>query len=490
MCADLMMPVVPVRRAARFARASLLAVAAFMAFAAPQGAGAQTASFDDLRALRFYISQNDSAATQAELRRLRTAFPDWRPPSDLNQLLAVQAQPGVDEGEIWARIERRDYAAARRLIDEGRGRVAGWTPSADMLRVLETNEAQDSFDAAVASRDAGQAIAIARRSPVLMTCERINNAWLLADMYVLAGQKPAALTTWNNTLQSCTSYAQMETTLQKASAVAAPTELRALFDTARAANRGASGQLDRLWADLTGGSVPQASAQGQAPAAAATPQPAPQQPAPQQAAAPMPGGAPVRAMNLNLPLTGDGRLAEARRLKEQEQFARCLAATPNPRSMDVLYERSWCAYSHDRPTEALVGFTQAARVGDRLGPNVHRDAHFGMALSYLAMNMTEQGAQVAGQVALSETQRREIQRIVLDQRAVRAFRQQDYRQAISNLDALERLDGNLRRDLAILRAYAYLNNGDVDLARSHFERLHAQLATADTRRGLSLARGQ
>jgi tetratricopeptide (TPR) repeat protein len=189
-----------------------------------------------------------------------------------------------------------------------------------------------------------------------------------------------------------------------------------------------------------------------------------------------------------LPLRGDSRLAEVRRLKEQEQFARCLAASTNPRSLDVLYERSWCAYSHQRPTEALVGFQEAARVGDALGPNVRRDATYGMALSYLGLNMTEQGAQVASSVMLSDTQRREIETIVLDQRGVRAFRQGDYRQAIGYFNAMEQTNGNLRRDLAMLRGYAYLNSGQRAQALTEFERLHAQLATPQTRDALNAAR--
>ncbi len=177
-------------------------------------------SSDDLRALRYYMEQNDQTATQAELRRLRIAFPDWRPPSDLNELLAPTAQSAVDEAAIWRQIERRDHAGARSLIEQGRQRVAGWTPPPDMLRVLEINEAQDSFDAAVGSRNATQAIAVVRRTPQLLSCERINNAWLLADMYVLAGQKAPAMTTYRNTLQSCPGFAQMQTTLEKSSAVA------------------------------------------------------------------------------------------------------------------------------------------------------------------------------------------------------------------------------------------------------------------------------
>lgn len=467
-----------------------VALAAVMLLASGAGSFAQTASYDDLRALRYYLTQNDSAAAQAELRRLRAAFPDWRPPADLNEVLAPpQTQAGVDEAEIWRRIELKDFAAARRLIDDGRSRVAGWTPPSDMLRVLETNEGQSQFDAAVSSRDAGQAIAVARRSPQIMTCERINNAWLLADMYVLAGQTQSAVTTYRNALQSCTGFGQMQPTLQKASAVASGSQLAELFSVARAANSGASAQLDALHAELTGGAAtPQPAAQPQPQQATAPAAPAPAAaPAP---VAPAPAvAAPTDIVSRNLPIQGDPRLAEVRRLKEQEQFARCLAASAGPRSLDVLYERSWCAYSHDRPTEALFGFQQAARVGDRLGPNVGRDATFGMALSYLSMNMTEQGAQVASQVNLNETQRREIETIVLDQRGVRAYRLGDFHHAISYFNALEQVQGSLRRDLAMLRAYAYLNAGQRGIAREQFERLHSQLATAETRQGLNAARG-
>lgn len=461
---------------------SRLALVLLLLAAAPLPVLAQSASEDDLRALRFYLSQGDQPAAQAELRRLRAAFPEWRPPSDLNELLAPQSTAGVDEAAIWQRIEQRDYTGARRLISDGRDRVPGWTPPPDMLRVLEVNEAQDSFDVAVQARDAGQAIGIARRTPQIMSCERINNAWQLADMYLLAGHKPAAVTTWRNTVQSCTSFSQMQTTLQKASAEVSQSELRELFDVARRASPSASGQLDRLWSELTGGSAPAASSAASAPARPSAP--AAQPAAPAQTTQPAAAAAPS-----SLPLRGDNRLAEVRRLKEQAQYARCLAASTSPRSLEVLYERAWCAYSHDRPTEALVAFQQAARVGDRLGPNVHRDAHFGMALAYLSMNMTEQGAQVASQVSLSATQRKEVESIVLDQRAVRAFRAEDYRRAIGYLDALERLEGSLRRDLAILRAYSHLNSGNRAVAREQFERLHSQLATAETRRGLNDARG-
>ena len=440
-------------------------------------AHAQTASYDDLRALRYYLQQGDENATRAELRRLRAAHPDWRPPSDMNELLAPRAAAAtVDEGAIWRLIERRDYAAARREIDTSRQSVPGWTPPADLLRVLETNEAQDAFTSATAARNATDAIAIARRSPQIMSCERINNAWLLSDMYVLAGQDAAAVTTYRNTVQSCTGYSQMEPTLEKASAVASRSELSSMFDVARDANKAETQRLNTLEKRLLGGGAP-------------TPRPA-AAPAPRaQAVAAAPRPAPESATPSRLPVSGDGRVAEVRALKEREQYARCIAASQNPRSLDVLYERSWCLYSHDRPTESLVGFQAAASAGDAIGPNVGRDAHYGLALSYLSMNMTEQGAQTATRARLTDTQRAEVESIVLDQRGVKAYRNGDYRQSIAYFNALEKLKGGLRRDLSILRAYAFLNAGERVQAKSEFERLHTQLATAETRQGLNAVLG-
>ncbi len=439
---------------------------------------AQTAGYDDLRALRFYLQQEDSAAVQAELRRLRTAFPDWRPPEDLDDLLAPRATATVDEAAIWAAIERRDFTGARARISDARARVPDWTPPAEMLRQLDTNEAQAAFDAAADAGNATEAIAVARRAPRLMSCARINNAWRLAEMYAAAGQGEQAVATYRNTLQSCTGFEQMKPTLQKASAVASDTQLTALFDTARARNAGAGDRLDALEAELTG-AAPSAAGTG------AVRQPTPRaEPAPRAAAPPR-----SPDTRSDLPLRGDGRVAEARRFKQAEQHARCLAASRAPRSLELLYERAWCLYSHDRPTEALVGFQRAARAGDRLGPDVGRDAQYGLALAYLAMDMTEQGAQAAAQARLSDTQRREIEAIVLDQRGVRAFRREDFRQAIGYFDALEQLEGSLRRDLAILRAYAYLNSGQRVRARDEFQRLHRQLATSETRAGLNAALG-
>ena len=55
-------------------------------------AHAQTASYDDLRALRYYLQTGRRGMQPVpNCADLRAAHPDWRPPSDMNELLAPRA---------------------------------------------------------------------------------------------------------------------------------------------------------------------------------------------------------------------------------------------------------------------------------------------------------------------------------------------------------------------------------------------------------------
>jgi len=167
-------------------------------------------------------------------------------------------------------------------------------------------------------------------------------------------------------------------------------------------------------------------------------------------------------------------------------FVDCVARSTNPGSLDVAYERAWCVYNLDRPLEALALFAAAAEAG--LGGTVARDARFGMALAYTKRNMTEEASRIAASTDFTPEQRRDIEAIILDQRGVRAYQQKDFRRAIAFFDALEGLTGSLRRDLAILRAYSFLEVGERRTAFDQFEALHRELATAETRAGMSASR--
>lgn len=478
-------------------RLTASAFAALLMLAPAPPAFAQAPAAADLRALIYYLDHNDQRSVQAEMRRLRAQFPNWTPPSDLSTLRATgqPAGAGVDVAPIWARIERGDHAGARALIDQARAAAPGWSPDAEMLRVLELNESQAAFDAAYAIRDAQGVIAAARRAPGMMRCDRINNAWRLAEMYHTAGQREAAVATYRGVVGTCSRQADAVATLEKANDVASWPEMEELFTAARGAAPGNARALDDLRARLQAGRGQRGTT---APVATAprTPAPAATRPAAQVAAAaqapaaPMAPAAPVAQAPGALPLRGDGRIAEVRRLKEAGQWAACLARSTGPGSVEILYERSWCAYNLDRAGEALAGFAATERTGHALGGEVNRDARFGMILSYLALNMTEEGARLAASTNLTNTQRVEVETTILDQRGVRAYHLRDYDQAVAYLTALEQLTGSLRRDLAMLRGYAYLNTGRQAEAQAEFTRLHAQLATDETRAALRAVSGQ
>ncbi|KPQ07562.1 MAG: hypothetical protein HLUCCA12_04000 [Rhodobacteraceae bacterium HLUCCA12] len=461
---------------------------------------AQTPGQEDLRALLYYLDHDDQRSVQAEMRRLRAQFPNWTPPGDLDELRAQSQEPeaSADVDAIWALIERGDYAEARALIDETRDAVPGWSPDADMLREIELNEGQRAFDEAVASGDHAAAVAAARRTPALMRCDRINNAWELAELYETAGQTDTAVATYRGVLGSCTAISDVVPTLEKADEVASDDQLTELFETARTTAPSNADELDELEARLRAGRGLSAPASGRAASGSdrdAEDAPSGRQSgetAPRVSAAPADRDAPVRAPQSGfgeLPLRGDGRLARVRRLQEAGEWVDCLAQSSDPRSLDILYERGWCAYNLERPGEALAAFAAVARGGRGLGGTVARDANFGLSLAYLAFNMTEEAARVAAATDLERDQRVEVETIILDQRGVRAYHLREYAQAIAYFDALEDLSGTLRRDLAMLRAYAHMNEGDLRVAREQFTRLHEQLATPETRDALQSLAG-
>jgi len=471
----------------------VLALALGLGLAAPLFA--QVPDAGDLRALLYYLEHNDQRSVQAEMRRLRAQFPGWTPPGDLEQLrsLGQTATATADVSGIWARIERGDYPGARALIDQTRQNVPAWSPDAEMLRVLELNESQLAFDTAAARGDHAAAIAAARRSPGLMRCDRINNAWQLAEMYHAAGQTDTAVATYRGVLGSCTRAAEVVPTLEKANEIASLDQLTTLFQTARTTAPANARTLDDLEARLRAGRG--------APAAAAAPRtattattapsgaaPAAPSPAPASAATAAPAGI-APSSQTNLALRGDTRLPRVRALKEAGDWVNCLAQSSAPRSLELLYERAWCAYNLDRAGEALAGFAAVARGGGGLGATVVRDAGFGLILAYLAFNMTEEAARVAAVTNLERSQRIEVETIILDQRGVRTYHQREYAQSIAYFDALETLNGTLRRDLAMLRAYAHMNLHNYDIAREQFTRLHTQLATPQTRDALQSLAG-
>ncbi|WP_373355074.1 hypothetical protein [Pseudoroseicyclus sp. CXY001] len=494
-------------RAALTALALTASPLALVPAALAQEAAASPSS-EDLRALRYYIQNNETAAISAEIRRLQIDFPGWTPPSDLQSLLVTGPSTEVDQ--IYARIAAGDTEAARRLITTTQAAFPNWTPPADMMTLLSLAEAQANFDQAVTQQNLSRALELAIDNPQLLSCNRINNTWELAALQARGGNNAAALAAYRQIVQACSGSQEIVATIEKADAVASVAELRQLIATAQTRLPALSGTLTALESRLlagrgvAGGGSDSAAAEPEPAAAEEAPRPERPAAAPQPASQPRPVVAPPVALPTapssssalpstlasspyaSLPPRGDGRLGAVRAAAQAENYRQCIFDSTNPRSLEVAYERAWCAYNIDRPMEALALFTASA--DGRLGGLVQRDARYGMALSMLELDMTDAASMIAARTDFDAAQRRTIETIILDQRGVRAYDQGKYRDAIIFFDELERVQGQLRRDLEILRGYAMLNSGDQRGALQVFSRLNAELSTDETRQALAAAR--
>lgn len=437
----------------------------------------------DLRALRFYYESGDQTSVEAELRRLSREFPGWTPPSDLSKLFeAASVDPARQIAQL---VDAGDFAAARAAIDAA---PEGWKPSAELLEYLRISEGEAAFAAAIQSGQADKAFGIARSLPQLVACERINNAWELANAYKAANDNTAALKVYRATLQTCTATDQVIATLQKAADIATADELQefARFAQARspASARLIREEETRLLAGM-GVVATSDTARSVETNAVATDSRAPGSETSANAGTggwaatrrPRAGSAPAAPRN-------DAAGATVAGSRPSHSDA-CSGRSAGTRAEQTA-QRGWCAYNANRKLEAIALFQEAmaASRGD-----AYRDAAYGLLLSLLSQQMTDAAAELAAQVPLTRSQRIEIEGQILDQRGVAAFKRGDYARAIQFIAAHEELTESTRRDLTMLRGYALLRLGKREAAREIFEHLHRQLATEETRKALRAAGG-
>ncbi len=443
-------------------------------------------SEEDLRALRYYTSQNQTDAASAEIRRLQAAFPGWTPSTEPEQL---QSGPTTEVDLIYARIGSGDLVGARQSLTETRAKFPTWIPPADMLALLDVAEAQAKFDVEISRGDLQAALRQATATPALLRCDRINNTWRVAELQAQAGNTAGALVAYQQIIRACTKVPDIVATIEKANAVATDNDLTALIAQARKRFPESTGALDTLEARMLAGRgvvAPVKNADGAtAPAAEASVE-KPKTPKATSKADVAPEAAPTSRLAaagpLNLPRRGDDRIGKTRSAAQAGNFADCLARSVQPRSLEILYERAWCAYGLDRSLEAIAQFAAVANGG--MGADVTRDALYGMALSYLKQNMSNEAAQIAARTDFTLDQRKAVESLILDQRAVQAYRKKKYMDAVAFLQAKESMDGSLRRDLAIMMAYSFLKLGDRREAHRRFKLLNDALSTKDTQAGM------
>jgi cellulose synthase operon protein C len=423
-------------------------------------AGAQAADLNetDLAALRYFLSIKDEASVAAEIDRLREEFPGADIQGTLSLIDAKASE--IDTSPIWRKIESKDYADARSLITSTRAAHPDWTPPADMLEILDSNQGQASFDAAYADRDRAAVIEALTAYPTILNCDRINNAWRLAELQVADGLAADALTTYDGILKSCEQEDYVIATLQKANELGDKNRLEQLFAVAEGRNPVLAARLATLEVEL-GVGPPEAVAAVAAPAA---PQPARN--------APSGGG-------------GSSQLSRAAAAADRGDWASCFDLTSAQSSLEMINQRSWCAYNLGRAREAAAGFGKVSQSG---GSSMARDATYGLILAYARLDQLDQAASVAARAKLTPKQRVVVNQAVISKLASASFKKKQYRKTLDYLEQLSRDSGSLDRGLAMLRGWALLKSGRRGPARDQFARIHASSPGKDSLQGMIEAR--
>ncbi|MCZ0964193.1 tetratricopeptide repeat protein [Paracoccus benzoatiresistens] len=439
---------------------------------------------EELLALNFYVQQQDTVSIDAELRRLQLKYPQWTPPEDLSRIGVTGPSTEIDE--FYGHVAQGRFDQARETLAKARSDYPSWTPPGEMTDLLEIAEGQALLDKAIETGDLTNALQATANTPGLLRCDRINNAWRIAATQQAKGNNAEALGTYRAVLTACINEADLVATLEKANDVASEAELRSLIAQTisrfPAQEERYSELLQRLLAGRGSATSAAASRAPETPRSAqpsrtdTAPTPKPQESAPTPQAA-----APRRTSEPSRRAAGSGTSLDA--LVSAGDWRGCLQRSAGSTNAATVYQRGWCAYNLDRPMEAVADFRTA--LSGRLDSTQRRDAAYGMALAYLKMHMPEEAARISAGTDFTRKQRVDIERQILDQRGVLAYKNGRYKQAIQYFDAMEQVAGSIRRDLAILRAYAYLNSGDRNRARQEFRRLNSEMSTRESRAGLA-----
>lgn len=209
-----------------------------MADTAPPSGGPPAGTPVDTSALSYYASRHDAPRVDAELRRLRSLYPNWQPPADPASL----ATPGIDADiqplwELFAadKLDELDAVLAARKAEN-----AAFQAPAELVDKLAAKRARLTLIAAADRQDYARVIDIAAHAPDLVRPDDLAVSWSLADAYGRAGDAAKALHLDQTILQATQDPATRLATVRKAMAVLSPDDLKALLDLGRKSPDGRS----------------------------------------------------------------------------------------------------------------------------------------------------------------------------------------------------------------------------------------------------------
>ncbi|PGH55401.1 hypothetical protein CRT60_19000 [Azospirillum palustre] len=201
---------------------------------APGSGSAPAAGKVDETALRYYARIGDGERMEAEIARLRALDPGWEPPKDLFAPQPTAA--GVDETPFWTLMSAGKVAEARAAIAEQRRKSPSWQPSDKLLQELELAESAGRIRSASDTKRWQEVVDAAAAQPEAVACNRLDNAWRLAEAYAELKQTDRAFDTYKTIVTTCPKAKERRDTIFKASRHLSPERLRELSALGATAN--------------------------------------------------------------------------------------------------------------------------------------------------------------------------------------------------------------------------------------------------------------
>ena len=174
----------------------------------------------DESALRYFAAQGDTRRLDAEIARLRALYPNWSPPTDLNQLntpVASTAPPPDPEiDRLWSLFSEGRIAEVRAAIIERIAADPGFQVPPELTAALDTAEARIRLVNASDNAQWRTVLEAATQSPSLLTCASIDALWRVAEAFAKTNQTGRSRDVYAYILTNCTNPAERLATLQKA----------------------------------------------------------------------------------------------------------------------------------------------------------------------------------------------------------------------------------------------------------------------------------
>ncbi len=178
----------------------------------------------DESALRYYAEHNEADYFAAEVKRLRTLYPEWTPPADSASLAAEDNS----EARLWDFFAKGDWDGLGKAVAALRAQRPDWAMSADLAAKVADAKARTALLAASDAGDWAKVKQIAAEHPALNGCADLEAAWRIAAAKAQTGEQAAALGDYRALLSTCTDAPGRRATVEKALASLGPAAARPL----------------------------------------------------------------------------------------------------------------------------------------------------------------------------------------------------------------------------------------------------------------------